>query len=263
MIECLENCLESTSVKEAITDGTFDAVVDKEGLDALMEPEVGPKLGSRYLSDARGLFEALDIENRIPTEHASGSDLLFFYKAVLLDALQQSSSFLYSCGVFLVPNKDLSPLVKHLAPGKNESGAQIPFMLAGDGIKQRKVVHQVSSALTGPIIVDDVVYEKVDDDLVSLFPSKELVFRCLTFQRSEGLGQSEALLTREGCQNVASGKEQKTHSSSKSSKKKGNQTRNDSLVFVTNGKDYSFLCSFSSDVHAYLFFGFLVVIIYE
>ncbi|KAM7488903.1 hypothetical protein LguiB_026387 [Lonicera macranthoides] len=162
--------------------------------------------------------------------------------------------------------KDLSPLVKHLAPGKNGSGAQIPFMVAGDGIKQRKVVHQVSSALTGPIIVDDVVYEKVDDDLVSLFPSKELVFHCLTFQRSEGLVQSEALLTREGCQNVASGKEQKTHSPSKSSKKKGNQRRSDSLVSVTNGKDYSFLCSFSSDflaAHAYLFFGFLMVIIYE
>ncbi|KAM7460792.1 hypothetical protein LguiB_035851 [Lonicera macranthoides] len=224
---------------------------------------------------ARGLFEALDIENRIRTEHTSGSDLLysledlqlgaggdltelspgrrllltlgepgssrFFYKAVLLDALQQSSSFFYSCGVFLVPKVLLDT---------SQSNATM------DDI-------QVSSALTGPIIVDDVVYEKVDGDLVSLFPSKELVFRRLTFRRSEGLGQSEALLTREGCQNVASGKEQKTHSSSKSSKKKGNQTRNDSLVFVTNGKDYSFLCSFSSDVHAYLFFGFLVVIIYE
>lgn len=109
--------------------------------------------------------------------------------------------------------------------------------------------------MTGPIIVDDVVYEKVDDDLVSLFPSKELVFRRLTFQRSEGLVQSEALLTQEGCQNVASGKEQKTRSSSKSSKKKGNQRRNDSLVSITNGKDYSFLCSFSLDflaAHAYL-----------
>lgn len=32
-------------------DGTFDAVVDKGGLDALMEPELGPKLGSQYLSE--------------------------------------------------------------------------------------------------------------------------------------------------------------------------------------------------------------------
>ncbi|KAM7488891.1 hypothetical protein LguiB_026375 [Lonicera macranthoides] len=308
-----------SAVLAQFVDGTFDAVVDKGGLDALMEPELGPKLGSQYLSEAkrvlksggkficltlaeahflgllfpkfcdgwivslhaipqkpskkpnletfmvvakkdssivmhqvsssftrstidcsgdqaRGLFEALDIENRIRTEHASGSDLLysledlqlgaggdltelspgrrllltlgepgsswFFNKAVLLDALQQSSSFLYSCGVFLVPKvivhlhriglmsgssllkkaneqslkaqrraarlimvlldtshsnasmddiqKDLSPLVKHLAPGKNGSGAQIPFMVAGDGIKQRKVVHQIQNLLTRP-----------------------------------------------------------------------------------------------------------------
>ncbi|KAM7488923.1 hypothetical protein LguiB_026407 [Lonicera macranthoides] len=404
-------------------DGTFDAVIDKGGLDALMEPELGPKLGSQYLSEAkrvlksggkficltlaeahvlgllfpkfrygwivslhaipqkpskrpslqtfmvvakkdssivmhqvsssftrstidcsgdqaRGLFEALDIENRIRKEHASGSDLLysledlqlgaggdltelspgrrllltlgepgssrFFYKAVLLDALQQSSSFLYSCGVFLVPKtrahewlfsseegqwtvvesskaarlimvlldtshsnasmddiqKDLSPMVKHLAPGENGSGAQIPFMVAGDGIKQRKVFHQVSSALTGPIIVDDVVYEKVDDDLVSLFPSKELVFRRLTFQRSEGLVQSEALLTREGCQNVASGKEQKTRSLSKSSKKKGNQRRSDSLVSVTNDSrnelkvDHDYL---ASSYHTGIISGFMLI----
>lgn len=33
------------------TNDTFDAVVDKGGLDALMEPEVGTKLGSQYLSE--------------------------------------------------------------------------------------------------------------------------------------------------------------------------------------------------------------------
>ena len=33
------------------TNDTFDAVVDKGGLDALMEPEVGSKLGSQYLSE--------------------------------------------------------------------------------------------------------------------------------------------------------------------------------------------------------------------
>ena len=30
---------------------TFDAVLDKGGLDALMEPEVGPDLGDQYLSE--------------------------------------------------------------------------------------------------------------------------------------------------------------------------------------------------------------------
>lgn len=32
-------------------DETFDAVIDKGGLDALMEPELGPKLGTQYLSE--------------------------------------------------------------------------------------------------------------------------------------------------------------------------------------------------------------------
>lgn len=32
-------------------DETFDVVLDKGGLDALMEPEFGPKLGSQYLSE--------------------------------------------------------------------------------------------------------------------------------------------------------------------------------------------------------------------
>ena len=30
---------------------TFDAVLDKGGLDALMEPELGPDLGNLYLSE--------------------------------------------------------------------------------------------------------------------------------------------------------------------------------------------------------------------
>lgn len=32
-------------------DATFDAVLDKGGLDALMEPEHGPKLGNQYLTE--------------------------------------------------------------------------------------------------------------------------------------------------------------------------------------------------------------------
>lgn len=32
-------------------DETFSAVIDKGGLDALMEPELGPKLGNQYLSE--------------------------------------------------------------------------------------------------------------------------------------------------------------------------------------------------------------------
>ena len=34
-----------------LEDEAFDVVVDKGGLDALMEPELGPKLGNQYLSE--------------------------------------------------------------------------------------------------------------------------------------------------------------------------------------------------------------------
>nr|GEX78777.1 hypothetical protein [Tanacetum cinerariifolium] len=48
------------------------------------------------------------------------------------------------------------------------------FMAASDGIKERKVVHQVSSELTGQIVLDNVVYENIDGELAHLFPSKDL-----------------------------------------------------------------------------------------
>ncbi|KAK9289137.1 hypothetical protein L1049_017610 [Liquidambar formosana] len=370
-------------------DESFDAVLDKGGLDALMEPELGPKLGSQYLAEVKrvlksggkficltlaeshvlgllfskfrfgwktslyaipqkpvnkpslqtfmvvtekesstalhqiissfnhssldcngnqvcGLNEALANENRIRSEYSNGSDILysledlqlgakgdlteliqgrrvqltlgkqggscFSYRAILLDAREQSSPFLYHCGVFLVPKtrahewlfsseegqwlvvesskaarlimvlldsshatasmddiqKDLSPLVKQLAPGKDDNAAQIPFMTAGDGIKHRKTVQQVTSTLTGPIIVEDVVYENVDDDISCLMPSKDLIFRRLTFQRTEGLVQSEALLTREGSsQRIVGETERKKSGSSSKSKRRGIHRRNE------------------------------------
>ncbi|PON31454.1 Methyltransferase type [Parasponia andersonii] len=364
---------------------TFDAVLDKGGLDALMEPEMGSDLGNQYLSEvkrvlkfggkfvcltlaeahvlgllfskfrsgwkitihaipqkpsskpslqtfmvvaeketltmlheikssfnnssivcsgdqARGLFEALEKENKIRREHSNGSDILcsledlqvearqdftklsqgrrlqltlggqgsscFIYKAVLLDSQSHFGPFLYHCGVFIVPKsrsrewlfsseegqwmvvesskaarlimvlldsshanasmediqKDLSPLVRQLAPGEGDNGAQIPFLTAGDGIKQRSIVHQVSSSFTGPIIVEDVVYENVDGDVSHIFPSKDLIFRRLVFQRSESLVQSEAVLTREGSSHTAIGdSERKKSNSSSKSKKRGTQ----------------------------------------
>ncbi|GFY81622.1 S-adenosyl-L-methionine-dependent methyltransferases superfamily protein [Actinidia rufa] len=91
---------------------------------------------------------------------------------------------------------------------------------------------QVTSPLTGPIVVDDVVYEIVDNDISRLFPSKDLIFRRLTFQRMEGLVQSEALLTKEGSQKILGNIEQKKTRSSSKSKKKGNQRRNDPKLSV-------------------------------
>ncbi|XP_041006981.1 eEF1A lysine and N-terminal methyltransferase isoform X2 [Juglans microcarpa x Juglans regia] len=360
-------------------DETFDAVLDKGGLDALMEPEHGPKLGNQYLSEVKrilksggkficltlaeshvlgllfsklrfgwktsveaipqkpsskpslrtfmvvaekemstmlleisslfndssldcngnqacGLHEALENENRVRRGYSNGSDLLYSledlqlgvkgdltklcqgrrfeltmggkgssYRAVLLDARQQSGPFVYHCGVFIVPKtrahewlfsseegqwmvvesskaarlimvildtshsngsmddiqKDLSPLVKWLAPGEDDNGAQIPFMMASDGIKQRNVINKVSSSLSGPIVVEDVVYENVDAAVSRLFPSKDLIFRRLIFERTESLVQSEALLMNEGSSHEVNEVERKKTRSSSKSKRKG------------------------------------------
>lgn len=50
---------------------------------------------------------------------------------------------------------------------------------------------QVVSDLTGPIVVEDVIYENINDDDAK----KDLKYRRLIFQRAESLVQSEALLS--------------------------------------------------------------------
>lgn len=86
----------------------------------------------------------------------------------------------------------------------------------------------MTSPLTGQITVDDVIYEKVDGQLGQLSLSKDLVFRRLTFERSEGLIQSEALLSLidETFEKNVNEKGNKKSSSSSKSKKKGTQKRN-------------------------------------
>ncbi|KAL8051814.1 hypothetical protein ABFX02_06G172800 [Erythranthe guttata] len=56
-----------------------------------------------------------------------------------------------------------------------------------EGIKQNKIVHQVSSVLTGQIIVEDVIYNQ----------SQDITFRRLYFERTESLMHSEAPLSTE------------------------------------------------------------------
>lgn len=90
---------------------------------------------------ARGLYEAIEMENEIRREYSNGSDVIysledlqlgvkgdlfelchgrrfqltlgecedsrFSYRAVVLDAQQMSGPFLYHCGVFLVPKASL------------------------------------------------------------------------------------------------------------------------------------------------------------
>ncbi|XP_050218891.1 uncharacterized protein LOC126669462 isoform X2 [Mercurialis annua] len=259
-------------------------------------------------NQAAALQKAIENENQIRREYSSGSDImhsledlqlgakgdltklsqgrrfqltlggrggsLFTYRAVVLDAKDNSTPFSFHCGVFIVPKtrahewlfsseegqwmviessqaarlimvildsshmnttmddiqKDLSPLVKQLAPIEGDNGAQIPFMMAGDGIKHRDIVHKVTSALTGPIIVEDVVYEDVDDDVSRLLPNKDLIFRRLVFQRAESLVQSEALLARDESSTKNVGTERKKNTSSSKSKKRGNKKQNDESI---------------------------------
>nr|XP_027191646.1 methyltransferase-like protein 13 isoform X3 [Cicer arietinum] len=366
-------------------DESFSAVVDKGGLDALMEPELGSNLGNQYLSEVKrvlkpggkfvcltlaeshvldilfskfrlgwkmsvdaiplnssskpnlqtfmvvvekelsttvhqitsllhsaslhcnseqafGLREALQNENQIRDKLSSSSDTLysvedlqedlknlsqgrrlqltlggqgcsaFSYRAVVLDAEEQSDPFTYHCGVFIVPKirahewlffseegqwmvvrsskaarlimvfldtshtnarmdeiqKDLSPLVKQLEPNENVNGAQIPFLMASDGIKKRNIVHQITSSLTGSIIVEDVVYENVDSEVSCIFPSRELMFRRLVFERAANLVQSEAVLRDELLPTKLVGEtETKKVNSSSKSKKSGSQRQID------------------------------------
>ena len=94
---------------------------------------------------------------------------------------------------------------------------------------------QVTSTLTGPITVEDVVYENVDGNVSKLVQSKDLLFRRLTFQRAEGLVQSEALLTREeSTKKTVSEMERKKGISSSKSRKKGNHKRIDSHAIHGN-----------------------------
>lgn len=392
-------------------DDYFDVVLDKGGLDALMEPAVGSVLGKKYLKEVKRVikfggkficltlaethvirllfsefrfgwatsiealsqkpseayqtfmvavvkekfrylkpvtsllnssaldFKAkqghmlvaeLDNENQLRSNYSSREDILYSlrdlelgavgdlkklhpgfrcqlilgeqgesiytYKAVILDAQQDSDSFAYQCGVFIVPKvraheylfshkegqwlivesskaarlimvfldarhshasiddikKDLSPLVRGLAPGEDDDGTSIPFMMASDCVKERNIVQKVSSPTTGPIIVEDVIYEKVGEEAK--------MFRRLTFERSMGLVQSEALLTREHKNNLEE-KESKQKSTSSKPKKKGGRRGTDSRKltdgFGSNLKvDHSCL---ASSYHSGIISGFALI----
>uniref|UniRef100_A0A0D9W422 Methyltransferase domain-containing protein n=1 Tax=Leersia perrieri TaxID=77586 RepID=A0A0D9W422_9ORYZ len=206
---------------------------------------------------------------------------LYCYKAVLLDARKRTETFVYHCGVFIVPKarahewlfaseegqwhvvesaktarlimvfldsrhanadmdiiqNDLSPLVKDLEPGNPEEEARIPFMMAGDGVKQREILQEVTSEITGPMVVEDVVYENSDGDQSSM-PEKR--YRRLVFKRNSGLVQSEALLVRDSTSDKADEKNQKLPSASK---KRRNQKKGSSGSKTVLRIDHSYLGS--------------------
>ncbi|XP_042376681.1 eEF1A lysine and N-terminal methyltransferase-like isoform X2 [Zingiber officinale] len=224
---------------------------------------------------------------------------LYHYKAILLDSKQHSEPLLYHCGVFIVPKaranewlfsseegqwlivesskaarlimvfmdsrhtgasmdeiqKDLSPLVKGLAPDRSEDETLIPFMMAGDGIKQRDVIHEVTSTVTGHMIVEDVIYDTAVED-----PPNLKVFRRLTFGRSSGLVQSEALLSDNILQSNPSAANKKGKVVSSRSRKKGGQKRSESHKLIHGSKsmkvDHSCLASL---YHSGIVSGFALI----
>ena len=67
------------------------------------------------------------------------------------------------------------------------------------------------------------MYENVDDRLASMFSSMELIFRRLTFQRTEALVQSEALLMKGTSLTDEDESARKKLASTSKSKKRGKQ----------------------------------------
>ncbi|KAK6145801.1 hypothetical protein DH2020_019670 [Rehmannia glutinosa] len=343
---------------------TFDAIVDKGGLDVLMEPKLGPRLGNLYASEvkrllkaggkyicvtlveskvlglydhflsgllftrfrygwkvnlyiiapgpssgdlnqqsfmvvaeklvstsisqissfldeysveshgsqAHELYQALERENRIRRVYSDAFDTYkpledvktnlkelkpgcrlklalgepgvsrFCYNSILLDAQQDSGPFFVQFLVFILPNtrnlewivlfskkqwvyvenfktarllmKDLSPFVKQLAPGDCD-GDKVPFVTTIDGMRREEIVHQITSAVSGLIVVDDVIYEKAHNPYI---PGKDLIVRRLT---TESLVQSKALLTREGPIGISSEVEKKKVQATSETSKKG------------------------------------------
>lgn len=78
-------------------------------------------------------------------------------------------------------------------------------------------IWKATSELTGPMVVEDVVYENADGDQGSM---PEKIFRRLIFGRSSGLVQSEALLIRDPHSDETDKKNKNVSASSKKRRSK-------------------------------------------
>ncbi|KAL8042298.1 hypothetical protein ABFX02_09G042000 [Erythranthe guttata] len=123
---------------------------------------------------------------------------------------------------------DLTPLVKQLAPRLCDDTYEIPFMTSSEGIDQRVVVHEVTSALTGTIVVEDVTYHDRDENR----ELEDMVFRRLSFHRSPSVVQSEALLTEVQTPSKTMNKGKQKKSGSKSHKASSNERKVDHNVLA-------------------------------
>ncbi|KAL9174494.1 hypothetical protein ABFS82_02G055800 [Erythranthe guttata] len=83
--------------------------------------------------------------------------------------------------------RDITDFVKELAPMDGKTDVVVTSV--DEGLKWRKIVYEVTSALTGTIVVEDVIYKEQSD------VPKDSIFRRLYFRRTETIMQSEALLS--------------------------------------------------------------------
>ncbi|KAJ1426071.1 S-adenosyl-L-methionine-dependent methyltransferase [Sesbania bispinosa] len=103
-------------------DETFSAVIDKGGLDALMEPELGPKLGNQYLSEVSRVKRVLKPGGKFVCLTLAESlvlDLLFskfrLGWKMSVDAIPLTSSCKPNLQTFMVVvEKELSTLVHQI-----------------------------------------------------------------------------------------------------------------------------------------------------
>ncbi|CAN6462770.1 unnamed protein product [Victoria cruziana] len=357
-------------------DGSFDAVVDKGGLDALMEPERGSETGNQYLSEVKrvlnlggkficltlaeshvlellfskfrcgwkidikaitlgasgnhgfqtfflvatkdkssilplivpsfnrpilehkgnqtsGMLQAIDTENKIRRKGlqggvdivysledlklGSGEDIehlisgrrlhlilggkkmsRFSYKAVVLDSKEAPDPPKYQCAIFLVPKTRAHEWLFSSEEGQwlvvenAKASRLIMVFLDSEHSLVGMDAIQVTSTMTGEIVVEDVVYEETeghDDDHIV---SKDSTFRRLGFKRSLGLVQSEALLVnKNNAEKMVNPGRRKSGSGSRITKKSPKKGTRASLEV-----DHSYL---ASPYHSAVISGFLLI----
>lgn len=106
---------------------------------------------------------------------------------------------------------------------------------------------QVTSSLTGSIIVEDVIYENVDREVNCIFPSRDLVFRRLVFERAANLVQSEALLKDELLPTkLVSETGRKKNNASSKSRKSGSQRHNVGNYFPFDSGVFKLFIAFAT-----------------
>lgn len=114
--------------------------------------------------------------------------------------------------------------------------------------------------MTGNIIVEDVIYENVNDHGIGPFPPKDSMFRRLTFERNLGLVQSEALVSKEGSSQKGIREPGRRKNISKSKRGSQRKTNSHTPVALESGNnmkiDHSFL---ASSYHSGIVAGFMLI----